>query len=284
MRVLHLDSGRSMGGGQWQVLRLVEGLTARGVECRLLARAGSPLFAEAVRREWSVGAVGWRRVAAECRSAEVVHAHDARTHTMAAICGAPRLVASRRVAFPVRSAWKYGRTARVICVSRYVAGIVEAAGVAKERIRVIYDGVPLLAPSASRTGVVCTSKGGELAARACALVGVEPSFSDRLEHDLPGAAAMLYVSFCEGLGSGALLALAAGVPVAASRVGGLCEAVRDGETGLLAENTAEALASALRAVLARPEMGVAARRDAAERFGVERMVEETMTVYREVVE
>ena len=41
MRVLHLDTGREMRGGQWQALRLVEGLRAGGVESTLLARAGS---------------------------------------------------------------------------------------------------------------------------------------------------------------------------------------------------------------------------------------------------
>ena len=44
MRILHLDSGREMRGGQWQALRLMEGLAAAGVDQTLLARAGSPLF------------------------------------------------------------------------------------------------------------------------------------------------------------------------------------------------------------------------------------------------
>ena len=38
MRILHLDAGKEMRGGQWQVLRLVEGLAAQGVESTLLAR------------------------------------------------------------------------------------------------------------------------------------------------------------------------------------------------------------------------------------------------------
>ena len=40
MRILHLDAGREMRGGQWQVLRLIEGLAAAGVESTLLARRG----------------------------------------------------------------------------------------------------------------------------------------------------------------------------------------------------------------------------------------------------
>ena len=47
MRILHLDSGHEMRGGQWQVLRLIEGLRGAGHESLLLARAGSPLLAQA---------------------------------------------------------------------------------------------------------------------------------------------------------------------------------------------------------------------------------------------
>ena len=34
MRILHLDAGKEMRGGQWQALRLIEGLAAAGVESR----------------------------------------------------------------------------------------------------------------------------------------------------------------------------------------------------------------------------------------------------------
>ena len=43
-----------MRGGQWQVLRLIEGLAAAGVESTLLAREGAPLFTEARKRGWRV--------------------------------------------------------------------------------------------------------------------------------------------------------------------------------------------------------------------------------------
>ena len=46
----------------------------------------------------------------------------------------------------------------------------------------------------------------------------------------------VYITHSEGLGSGALLAMSAGVPVIASNVGGLPEAIRHGENGLLVEN------------------------------------------------
>src|SRR5579863_1797764 len=113
MRVLHLDGGREMRGGQWQVLRLMEGLRAAGHQNVLLARAGSPLYAAAGRRSLEVYPLRFAAVLRRSRTADIVHAHDARSHTLAALAGARRLVVSRRVAFPVHrgfaSRWKYAR-------------------------------------------------------------------------------------------------------------------------------------------------------------------------------
>ena len=80
--------------------------------------------------------------------------------------------------------------------------------------------------------------------------------------------------------------MSAGVPVVASRTGGLPEIVRHGETGLLVENRAPAIAAAIRALLDDPEaalrIGAAGRRRVEERFTVEAMVRRTMEVYRQV--
>ena len=45
MRILHLDTGREMRGGQWQALRLHSALLGAGHESLLLAREASPLLA-----------------------------------------------------------------------------------------------------------------------------------------------------------------------------------------------------------------------------------------------
>jgi glycosyltransferase involved in cell wall biosynthesis len=72
--------------------------------------------------------------------------------------------------------------------------------------------------------------------------------------------------------------------VVASRVGGLREIVRHGETGLLVENRVEEIAAAIRELLADPalarRLGDAARRDVMERFTVDHMVRRTMEIYR----
>ncbi len=89
----------------------------------------------------------------------------------------------------------------------------------------------------------------------------------------------------EGLPLAILEAMAAGVPVVATRVGGVAEAVVDGETGILvAPGDSPALASALRAVLAMPDVGAglgqAGRVRAIKEFSVERMVERYRRLYR----
>ena len=52
MRILHLDAGKELRGGQHQVLRLIAGLAAAGVESTLLARADAPLYEEARKTGW----------------------------------------------------------------------------------------------------------------------------------------------------------------------------------------------------------------------------------------
>lgn len=91
----------------------------------------------------------------------------------------------------------------------------------------------------------------------------------------------------EGLGTSILEAMADGVPVVAARAGGIPEAVEDGVTGALVPPDDEGtLASALSGLLAdearRRRMGAAGRAWVAERFPVERMVEETLAIYRDV--
>jgi glycosyltransferase involved in cell wall biosynthesis len=279
MRVLHLDAGKEMRGGQWQALRLIEGLAAERVESTLLAPAGSLLFETARRGGWRVGDIGFGSTLLRARKHDLVHAHDARGHTFGTFVTGRPLVVSRRVAFPVRSRWKYSRACRFLAVSEFVKSVLLKSGVPVERIAVVYDGVPLLEQSHG-SRVIALRKDG-------VAPELELAISSNLESDLRDAAILVYLTANEGLGSGALLAMSAGVPVIASRVGGLPEIVRHRETGLLADNTAESVAAAIRELtedraLAR-RLGEAGRRAVSERFTVQHMVRRTMEVYRQAL-
>ncbi len=101
---------------------------------------------------------------------------------------------------------------------------------------------------------------------------------------LSGLDAVAVSSLREGLSMAMLEAMAAGVPVVATAVGGTPELVRDGETGLLAPpGDPEALSRALSGLLADPgradRIRCAARRQVEERFSLARMVEGYEALY-----
>lgn len=292
MRVLHIDTGREMRGGQWQVLYLLERLAAAGHHVTLMARAGSPLYRKAKAQALDVRPATVVSMPELSWDADIVHAHDARGHTLAALAALRPVVVSRRVAFPLKthflSRWKYGRAVRYIAVSEYVKARLAAGGIAEDRIDVVYDGVPLGAAASGGNRVIALAgKGVPLAKAAAARAGVELHFPGDLARELPEAAALVYITEEEGLGSGALLAMAAGVPVIASRIGGLKEILEDGETGLLVDNTPKAIATAITRLLGdaslRARLGAAGRRAVQERFTVERMVQATLAVYHQVL-
>lgn len=275
-----------MRGGQWQVLRLLRGLRARGLESLLMTPEGSALRNAALAEGFAV-----LRPSNRFPASDVVHAHDAQGHTRAAVFARVPLVVARRVAFPVKtgflSRWKYRQATHFIAVSRHVAGILTGAGIPREKISVVYDGVPLL-PLSDRSGPVIAPwsddprKGSVLAAEAARVAGAEVRFSKNLEDDLRTARVMLYVTYSEGLGSGAMLAMSAGVPVIASHIGGLPELITSGVNGILTGNRVEEIAAHLQAEDA-GDLGAAARRTVEERFTVERMVDDTVAVYRRLL-
>ena len=91
-------------------------------------------------------------------------------------------------------------------------------------------------------------------------------------------------SLDEGFPIAGLEAMAAGLPVVASAVGGLCELVKDGETGWLVPAASPTeLAPRLRELIhderKREAMGLAGRQRALREFSISRMVERTMAVY-----
>lgn len=110
--------------------------------------------------------------------------------------------------------------------------------------------------------------------------GLAPAYAD--------ADVFVLSSRWEGLPYVVLEAMSFGLPVVSTRVDGIPEAVVDGTSGLLVPPSApEALASAIAGVLDDPDtrarMGAAGAAIVAERFGLDRMADELVAVYRGLV-
>jgi glycosyltransferase involved in cell wall biosynthesis len=115
-----------------------------------------------------------------------------------------------------------------------------------------------------------------------------PGFRDDLPSLLPCLDLLVHPASMEGLGVVLLQASAAGVPIVASAVGGIPEAVAHRENGLLIPpGDPDALAEAVVTLLENPEqaraMGETGRERVRGLFSVERMVEGNLAVYREIL-
>jgi glycosyltransferase involved in cell wall biosynthesis len=104
---------------------------------------------------------------------------------------------------------------------------------------------------------------------------------------LPELDLLLFTSKTEGLGTSLLDAMACGVPIVATRAGGIPEIVIDGETGLLAPvgdapQLAEQVMRAMEDEALRRQL-VEGGLLQARRFSKERMARETLAQYREVL-
>jgi glycosyltransferase involved in cell wall biosynthesis len=287
-----------MRGGQHQVRLLLTLLEKAGIEVNLLAREGSALEEEARKRKLPVAAATVRNVFIHSCGSDLTHVHDARAHTMAAIACTKPIIVSRRVAFPVKSGmmsrWKYGRAARFLAVSQYVAEQLKTAGIPSQKIEVVPDafepraqGVWDARARAVALGSNDRQKGRDLIEAAARRAKIAVEFSELLPRDLSRASMFVYITRSEGLGSAAIMAMQMGIPVIASRVGGLAEVFEHELSGLYTENTPEAIGRAMRRIV--EEQGLAERLiaegkvRAAEKFSPEILVSRTIALYREAL-
>ena len=111
---------------------------------------------------------------------------------------------------------------------------------------------------------------------------------DDIEACLAGMDLFVLPSLNEGMGRALIEAMAAGLPVIASRVGGIPSVIDHERTGLLVPpGDAGALADALRRLLDRPEwatqLGMAASRSVDSRYGSVSMVQAIESIFAEAL-
>jgi glycosyltransferase involved in cell wall biosynthesis len=287
MNILHIDLGTEMRGGQHQVVLLMRELARHRHKQLLLTAKSSPLL--------KIPNLDARPIGARLPSGfDLIHAHDARAHTRALTSRVP-LVVSRRVAFPVKrgalSRWKYRRATHFIAVSQFVARRLIDAGVPESKITVIFDGVEMPSAPAPRAsgdftvGAIAAppEKPQHLLPRG--VVILDPA---QLPGALAGIDALVYLSNSEGLGSGILMAMAYGLPVIASDIGGIPEIVAPGRTGLLVPNTTDAVKRVIDELAAdrvrARTMGAAGRAWVAANATGAIMAAKTERVYRAILE
>ncbi len=268
MRILFLDHGRTMGGGQVMAARLLPRLRARGLRIDALVGCphveGGPIPATYL---------GLRRA---MRGYDLVYANTARTAIAAATTRIPFVWHKHLPETTLVQRLAARRARRVISVCRCGAP-------GGPNVRVVYNGVPAMeappaedlppGPKILLLGRVEREKGhdvavaalGRMRTKATLLVAgpgewyLPPHPQVRLlglRRDVPALLAACDVllnasRFDEGAPLVVLEAQMAGVPVVATRVGGTPEIVLDGRTAFLVpKEDPAAMATALDGALA----------------------------------
>lgn len=142
-------------------MSLFEYLAGQGHECHLLCHPGSPLQQKAEKARFRTLPIKMRnesdprpaplfRALVRREGYDIVHFHTKRAHALCFWLGRrrflPRTVVTRRMDYPLARSWYnrylYSRkTDGVVAISRKIAEVLVQAGVAREKIRVIYSGV-----------------------------------------------------------------------------------------------------------------------------------------------
>lgn len=358
MKILHVEGGRHLYGGAFQVLHLLRGLAARGHDNLLacprdcaLARAaepvarvcGLPMHGDAD----LLMAVRLRRLI-RATHPDLVHLHsrigaDVMGGLAARLTGVP-VIHTRRVDNPEppwRVALKYRLHDRVIAISEGIGQVLTGEGLPETKLRIVRSAVDWesyarpcdrgailarlgLPADALLIGVIAQlipRKGHRFLIEALpSLIETNPSlharffgqgpladdlrrqiadrglaervqlagFRDDLTEILPCLDLVVHPVLMEGLGVSLLQAASAGVPIVASRAGGIPEAVREGENGLLVPpGDVPALRAAIGDLLVDPVrrrvLGAGGQALMAREFSLDAMVEGNLAVYRELI-
>jgi glycosyltransferase involved in cell wall biosynthesis len=346
-------------GGARQVLYLLDGLAARGVQCTLICPPDSEIYTAAGRAAADVIAIpvhgdldagSGRRFAQVLRKIgpDLMHVHSRRGADVWGGLAARRTnipaVLSRRVDNPdvaLIGSLKYRLYEQVIAISEGIHRQLALQGLAGEKLTTVHSAIDAESLESGWTRAqfldafglsdrhlavavvaqLIPRKGHKdileiwpdvLAKRPNARLMffgagpleqylkdavVEYGYSDSVIfagfrkdlRDFLGCVDLLvHPAHREGLGVCLLEAQAAGIPVVATRVGGIPEAVADGSSGLLVEpENGAALATAILEMLddesRRHQMGVQGRAHVQQHFSVDAMVAGNLAVYNKVL-
>jgi L-malate glycosyltransferase len=180
LRVLHVNPERGWGGGEQQVLGLIEYLERQGHSCHLACDPGGLLRRRAsqrgiatvdltIRNDLALGAA-WRlrRILGDS-SWNILHLHTRKAQVMSLYLPKARgfrVVATRRMDYEVKRDRFHRRlyrgVDRVIAVSNAVKDVLIRGGVDPESVRVAHSGV-----DASRIEAVDPVRVAEFRQRAC---------------------------------------------------------------------------------------------------------------------
>ena len=163
MIALHIDEQRTWRGGEQQASWLVQGLAAAGHRVILAGRPGAPWLEDnhggaplervalPLRNEFDLASAWALAGLVRRHEVDILHAHTSHAHSLAClarrIAGRGKVVVHRRVSFaPKRDPFnrlKYAAPDRIVAVSRHVGDVLLAAGIPRDKVRVVHSAVEL---------------------------------------------------------------------------------------------------------------------------------------------
>lgn len=159
MKIVHVETGRQFLGGAQQVIWLLQGLEARGIDNLLVctrhsaieavaADAGIPVTSLPCAGELDLAFIWRLRRVLNREAPDLVHCHSRRGADFlggqaAAMAGLPAIVSRRvdNIEPAVMSALRYRRFVKVVAISENIAEVLRQAGVSDDRLVVIRSAV-----------------------------------------------------------------------------------------------------------------------------------------------
>lgn len=166
---IHLSTAKTWRGGENQIFLLASGLAMRDHRVLVVAPPGSPLLERCIEAKIPTHALKVREVdpfglvklmkLIRRERPQILHLHDGHAVLPGQLAARmlpaskTKVVAHRRTVFPLRSKWKYaGRVNRVVAISQAAKDCVVAAGIAPDRVRVVFSGLEF--PPANQSGLL----------------------------------------------------------------------------------------------------------------------------------